>query len=128
MYYGGGNRTKVNNQSQSLPYPFVSLFLRGGTDGFSLKGGDATTGVLSTMYEGPRPDCAIAGTCHKHGYHTYQPMSKKGAIILATGGDNSNGAMGNFYEGYMVKGATNDETDAAIQANIVAISYRLIPM
>eukprot|EP01043_Picozoa_sp_COSAG02_P119342 COSAG02_NODE_56004_length_287_cov_1.372340_1_plen_26_part_10 len=26
-------------------------------------------------------------------------MRKQGAIILATGGDNSNGAVGNFYEG-----------------------------
>ena len=42
--------------------------------------------------DGPRPDPKIAGTCGKSG--TYQPMRKKGAIILATGGDNSNSAMG----------------------------------
>ena len=94
MYYGGGNRTKKNPQSKSLPHPFVSLFLRGGSESFALKGGDATAGALQTMYDGPRPDCGIAGTCQRHGNHTYQPMSKKGAIILATGGDNSNGAMG----------------------------------
>ena len=46
MYYGGGNATKVNKRSQSLPYPFVSLYLRGRTDGFMLKGGDATKGEL----------------------------------------------------------------------------------
>ena len=63
MYYGGGNETKVNNQSKPLPYPFVSLYLRGGTDGFALKGGSATSGTLTTMYDGPRPDCAIAGPC-----------------------------------------------------------------
>ena len=44
MYYGGGNVTKVNNRSQPLPFPFVSLALRGRTDGFALKGGDATNG------------------------------------------------------------------------------------
>jgi hypothetical protein len=104
MYYGGGNKTKVNKQSKALPFPFVSLYLRGQTDGFVLKGGDATKGALMTMYDGPRPDCTIAGTCHRHGEHAYQPMSKKGAIILATGGDNSNGAMGKFYEGIMVTG------------------------
>jgi hypothetical protein len=99
MYYGGGNSTKVNLDSTPLPFPFVSLYLRGGTDGFALKGGDATAGKFKTMYDGPRPDCAIAGTCHRHGNHTYQPMSKRGAIILGTGGDNSNGAMGIFFEG-----------------------------
>jgi hypothetical protein len=48
-------------------------------------------------------------------------MRKQGAIILATGGDNSNGAMGKFYEGIMVTGETTDATDEAVQANIVAV-------
>jgi hypothetical protein len=54
-------------------------------------------------------------------------MSKKGAIILATGGDNSNGARGKFYEGIMVTGATADATDKAVQANIVAVGYATPP-
>merc|ERR1711981_260217 len=54
---------------------------------------------------------------------SYQPMRKQGAIILATGGDNSNSAKGNFYEGFMATGVATDETDAAIQANIVAAGY-----
>ena len=45
MYYGGGNVTHVNNQSQPLTSEFVSLYLRGRTDGFMLKGGDATKGI-----------------------------------------------------------------------------------
>ena len=83
MYYGGGNASKINNQSLPLPHAFVSLYLRGRTDGFALKGGDATRGTLTTMYDGPRPT---------HGPHCtwtkadYQPMKKQGAIILATGG------------------------------------------
>ena len=128
MYYGGGNQTKINKQSKSLPFPFVSLYLRGRTDGFVLKGGDATNGTLMTMYDGSRPDCAIAGTCNRHGNSSYrpsyQPMHKQGAIILATGGDNSNGAQGKFYEGIMVNGNTRDETDNAVQANIVAVGYK----
>ena len=80
-------------------------------------------------------------------------MNKKGAIVLGTGGDNSNGAQGKFYEGerrlrshicravptaltnfrfptprpsgIMVTGVTTDATDDAIQANIVAVGYRL---
>merc|ERR1719321_1527953 len=127
MYYGGGDETKVNKRSKSLPHEFVSLYLRGGTDGMVLKGGDATSGSFMTMYEGARPNCTIAGTCHRHGDHTYQPMSKKGAIILGTGGDNSNGAIGKFYEGIMVLGATTDEIDDAVQANIVAVGYKNLP-
>ena len=53
-------------------------------------------------------------------------MRKQGAIILATGGDNSNGAEGNFYEGFMATGYASDETDAMIQANIVAVGYQAI--
>ena len=94
MYYGGGEKTQVNNGSKPLPHEFVSLYLRGSTNGFTLKGGDATVGTLDTQYDGPRPDAKIAGTCGKTG--KYQPMRKMGAIILATGGDNSNSAMGKF--------------------------------
>ena len=101
MYYGGGNATKVNNQSTPLPHAFVSVYLRGVEQGFTLKGGDATKGALNTMYDGPRPDRTLAGTC-KNG-PGYQPMRKQGAIILATGGDNSNSAMGKFYEGQGLK-------------------------
>merc|ERR1711879_885430 len=90
-----------------------------------LKGGDATTGSFETMYDGPRPDPKIAGTCGAKG--TYQPMRKQGAIILATGGDNSNGAEGNFYEGFMATGYASDKTDEAVQANIVAVGYKFIP-
>jgi hypothetical protein len=53
-------------------------------------------------------------------------MKKQGAIILATGGDESNKAMGKFYEGIMVVGNTTDSTDEAVQANIVAVGYGII--
>ena len=55
MYYGGGNVTKVNNQSQPLTSDFVSLTLKGRVDGFTLKGGDSTQGTQQTMYDGVRP-------------------------------------------------------------------------
>ena len=50
----------------------------------------------------------------------------QGAIILGTGGDNSNRAEGNFYEGYIATGVTSAETDNAIQANIVAVGYNTL--
>lgn len=48
MYYGGGAQTQVNNQSKPLPFPFVSLSVKGRADGFTIKGGDATNGTLDT--------------------------------------------------------------------------------
>ena len=50
-------------------------------------------------------------------------MHKQGAIILGIGGDNSDGAVGTFYEGVMTKGYSSNTTDDAVQANIVAAGY-----
>lgn len=54
MYYGGGEQSTVNNRSQPLTSPFVSLHLKGKTDGFVLKGGDASKGSYQTMYDAGR--------------------------------------------------------------------------
>ena len=56
-----------------------------------MKGGNAAEGKLKTMWDGPRPD---ARTGPKGQQCSYQPMRKQGAIILGTGGDNSNRAEG----------------------------------
>ena len=77
---------------------------------FALKGGDATSDTLKVLYDGKRPK----------GYH---PMKKQGAIILGIGGDNSNRAVGTFYEGVMTQGYTSDATDNAVQKNIKAAGY-----
>lgn len=129
MFYGGGNFTKVNPANKPLSTDFVTLHLKGRTDGFALKGGDATKGGLETMYNGVRPDHRSApNNCHWHGFNgSYQPMRKQGAIILGTGGDNSNGGVGTFYEGIIATGVTSNETDDAVQANIVAVGYKTIP-
>ena len=82
MYYGGGAQTVVNNQSEPLTSDFVNLHLKGRTDGFAIKGGDATKGPLKTMYDGARPDPKLA-CCDKPPW-SYQPMQKQGAIILGT--------------------------------------------
>jgi non-reducing end alpha-L-arabinofuranosidase len=84
--------------------------VKGGTNGFAIKVGDATTGQLATMYNGPRPN-------------GYQPMKKQGAIVLGIGGDNSWSAIGTFFEGVMTQGYSSDAADAAVQANIVAAGY-----
>jgi hypothetical protein len=104
-----GNNT-VNPGNTPLDADFVTLMVKGGNSGFALKGGDATKGQLDTKFDGARPN-------------GYQPMKKQGAIILGIGGDNSAWSIGTFYEGVMTAGYTTDETDNAIQANIVKAGY-----
>jgi hypothetical protein len=114
-----------NNQDQSisgntpLKYAFVTAVVVGDTAAqnagkgrFALYGGDATSGPLKTMYDGVRP--AKSG---------YNPMQKQGSIILGTGGDNSNGDGGQWFEGVMASGAAAVATVNALQANIVAAGY-----
>ena len=55
--------------SSALPYPFVTAMVKGGVGSFALKGGDATSGQLATLYSGARPK-------------GYEVMHKTGAIIL----------------------------------------------
>ena len=99
MYYGGGPRTSgksaiVNKKSMPLQSDFVSLLLKGCSDGFLLAGGDATKGAMTVMWDGPRPFEPLPPRHPGNG--RYQPMKKQGAIILATGGDESNAAEGSF--------------------------------
>jgi len=104
-----GNQ-KVNNQDLSMTSDYVTAMVKGNTNGFTLKASDATQGMLQVMYDGPRPQ-------------GYQPMKKQGAIILGIGGDNSNGAIGSFFEGLMTQGFSTDAADDAVQANIIAAGY-----
>ena len=78
---------------------------------------------LQTIVQRSSGMCLTFGGEGTPGEQSYQPMQKKGAIILATGGDNSNSAKGNFYEGFMATGVASDATDEAIQANIIAVGY-----
>jgi hypothetical protein len=89
---------------------YVTVMLKGKPGGFNLKGGNAQSGALKTMYDGKRP----AG---------YDPMKKEGAIILGIGGDNSNTGDGTFFEGCMTSGYPTDSVDDAIQANVVSAGY-----
>ena len=88
----------------------MTALAKGRPGGFGLKGGDAQVGKLQTLHEGKRP----AG---------YDVMKKQGAIILGIGGDASCQAIGTFYEGAMTATYTDDATDDALQANIVAAGY-----
>ena len=96
---------------QPITFEFVTAMVKGDSGNkFALKGGDAQQGSLAKLYEGVRPK-------------GYEVMKKQGAIILGIGGDNSDWAIGTFYEGVMTAGYSSDETDAKVQANIVAAGY-----
>jgi hypothetical protein len=119
--YPGWEDGQFHNISTNTPltYDFVTAVVVGdtaekneGKGRFALYGGDATAGTLKTMYDGIRPE--------KVGY---VPMQKQGSVILAIGGDNSDGDGGRFYEGVMANGAASKETVDALQAAIVAAGY-----
>ena len=116
---------------------YVTAMLKGQYCEFSLRGGDATRGNLTTLYDGVRPQ-----------HNDYSPMKLQGNIILGTGGDNSEGAagacaarcptpqpvqcgssdtahcgVGTFFEGAMTRGWASAEAEDAVFANIVAAGF-----
>lgn len=115
-----------NANLTDLPFEYVTAMIKGGENGFAIKGASAGAsdgGALKTMWDGPRPP-------------GYQPMHKSGAIILGVGGDNvsrrrrGGGApsipgtsIGTFYEGVLTVGYSTDAADDAVQADILAVGY-----
>jgi len=109
-FFLGGSKSWNPNQ-KSFPERFVTAMEKNdGTTKFALKGGNAQSGGLSTLYEGALP----AG---------YSPMKVEGGIILGTGGDDSSSSQGTFYEGAMLKGYPSDSTENAVQNDIIGAGY-----
>lgn len=109
---GGWKTTAVTPAAKSIVANYVTAMLKGPSGNhFTLKGGDAQSGKLTTMWDASRPSPG------------YSPKKLQGAIILGTGGDGSNGGTGTFFEGAMTKGNPPDSVDDAIQANIIAAGY-----
>ncbi|WP_414637184.1 arabinofuranosidase catalytic domain-containing protein [Actinophytocola sp.] len=114
--YSGGSQTWNQNQ-RAFPSRFVTATLKNnGTSRFAMKGSNAQSGNLFTLWDGSLPP-------------GYSPMRKQGAIILGSGGDcckpggGANLSAGTFYEGAMVSGFPSDATENAVQANIIAAGY-----
>jgi hypothetical protein len=101
-----------NANDPTINFRFTTAIIKGEPNHWSIRGGNAQSGGLSTFYNGARPN--VAG---------YNPMKKEGAIILGIGGDNSIGAAGTFYEGVMTSGYPSDATENSVQANITAAGY-----
>jgi hypothetical protein len=107
-----GVNQHLNSNDPTVTYRYLTAMVDGGPNHWAILGGNAQSGSLSSFYDGVRPN--VSG---------YNPMHKQGAIILGTGGDNSDGAQGTFYEGVMTSGYPSASADAAVQANIVAAGY-----
>ena len=128
MYEGWENGSaKVPSNTSVTGMDYVTAMVKGPTASscpsgmtssgcFGLKAGNSQSGKLEWKFSaptktyGPRPP-------------NYSPQKKQGAVILATGGDGSNGGTGTWFEGAIVKGLPSDATDDAVQANIVAAGY-----
>ena len=91
--------------------PFVSAWEKNnGTSNFTLKYGNATSGGLTTTYSGALPN-------------NYSPMHEEADILLGTGGDNSNGDSGEFFEGAVTSGYPSDATENAVQSELTTAGY-----
>jgi hypothetical protein len=109
--FAGGNGSDTSNAGNSSAF-VTALLKNNGTTTYAIKGGNSQSGSLTTWYNGSLP--TIGG---------YIPMHQEGAIILGTGGDNSNSSAGSFFEGVMTSGYPTDAADDAVQANIVSVGY-----
>jgi hypothetical protein len=106
-----GNVSPYEN-NVPLSYDYVTGMVKGdaaGKNHWTIKVGNAASGALTMPFDGPRPSAR------------YNPMRKEGAIGMGTGGDNSNGAQGNFFEGLMTAAYASDAADDAVQANIASV-------
>jgi hypothetical protein len=101
-----------DNDNLPVTWKYVTAMVKGDSAGknhWTIKEGDATTGGLIMPFDGQRPSSR------------YNPMRKEGAIGLGTGGDNSNAAQGNWFEGVMTATYASDAADQAVQASIVSV-------
>jgi len=111
-----GNTKNQNDPTQTAAF-VTAVMKNNGTTEYALRGGDATSGSLSTYYKGALPGAK------------YSPMRKQGALILGCGGDcckpsgGANASTGIFFEGAIVSGYPTDAAENAVQASIVAAGY-----
>jgi hypothetical protein len=99
--------------NKPVTFPFVMGMVKGdvaGSNHWTIKVGDATNpDNWTTPFDGERPSLR------------YNPMRKEGAIGLGTGGDASNAARGNWFEGVMTAAYASDAADRAVHANVVSV-------
>lgn len=115
LFSQGSSGKNQSDPTQTSTY-VTAVLKNNGTTEYALRGGDATSGSLSTYYKGALPG-------------GWSPMKKQGAIVLGSGGDcckpggGANLSDGTFYEGCIVTGYPSDATEDAVQANIISAGY-----
>ncbi len=105
----GRQANPQNPSMKGIPYAFgvLKTGTSSNTPQWVLKVGNGTTTTLTTAYSGTAPG----------------NWQLQGAVVLGTGGDNSNSSWGTFFEGAMTAGQPSDATDQAVYANILAVGY-----
>ena len=76
----------------------------------------------AVRWAGRARDCAARAAAALATPRTPPPLTPA-QIILGIGGDNSNSAVGTFFEGCITRGLSSDAADDAVQADIVAARY-----
>jgi len=107
-----GNLSPFPGNPTITGWTYVTGMVKGdaaGKNHWAIKEGNAASGPLMVPFDGQRPSSR------------YNPMRKEGAIGLGTGGDNSNAAQGNWFEGVMTAAYSSDAADNMLQANIVSV-------
>jgi hypothetical protein len=109
--FAGGNGSNTANTGRSSAF-VTAMTKNNGTTTYAIKDANAQSGSLATRYNGSLPTQS-----------GYKPMHLEGAIVLGTGGDNSDGSVGSFFEGVMTSGYPTDAAENSVQANVVSVGY-----
>ena len=96
-----------------------------GVSTFQVYSGNAQSGSLATG--GPQSLASLSPQVFADRGGNYSPMKQQGAIILGIGGDNSNTATGEFFEGAMTSGTPTASVLGQVQSNIVSAGYQGTP-
>ena len=112
VWTGGSGPSTANNPNDptvTADYAFglVKTDTVNNTPQWAMRVGDAQSGGLTTAYDGRAPAA----------------WNLQGAVLLGTGGDNSNTSYGTFFEGAITSGRPSDATDLAILQNAQAAGY-----
>jgi hypothetical protein len=106
---GGTEASSLNNpENPSMNIPYAFGILKTNQQSYALRMGNATSGDLTTAWNGGIPMDA---------------WSVEGSIILGMSSDLANLSQGIFYEGAITAGRPSDETDEAVYRSIQAFGY-----
>jgi non-reducing end alpha-L-arabinofuranosidase len=108
VWAGGAEAASQKNpELPSIRSKFAFGSLKTGSASYTLRVGNAGSGVLTTGYDGPAP-------------YTF---AMQGGVVLGLSSDASNASFGTFFEGAITRGRPSDEVDDAVLKNVQAAGY-----